>query len=168
MMKSSEKKQRVFLEDSIDREVGQNIMIRIGTIDEMEQDSGEKWMIVRSPKEIPVDAKHVPALSPSLELFQVYKEARKKGIWDEDFFQKVYVSWFLADLRANQETLDLLDYLCRAGKTRDFYLCCYCTKECECICHRSIIAGVLQGRGALVIGSEYRKYSKMLKKLENE
>lgn len=141
-------------------------MIRIGSIEKMDEYPGEKWMIVRSPKEIPADVKHVPVLSPSPELFQVYKEARKKGIWDEDFFQRVYVPWFIANLRVNQEALDLLEYLCRESKKRDFFLGCYCKEEKQC--HRVLIAILLQIEGATIEDFDYTKYGRLFEKIKNE
>lgn len=108
----------------------------------------EVWWIVRSPKDILEEAKWVPELSPSPELFQKYREAYHAGEFGEKFFKEVYVPQFLEELLADKNELAILDKLCRESENKNIALCCYC--EDEDLCHRSIIAGILLGLGAKV------------------
>ena len=65
--------------------------------------------------------------------------------------------WFLKNLEKNLEAQERLEYLCKESRTKKIALCCYC--EDESLCHRSIIAGILLGMGAVIETKEaYRKY----------
>lgn len=134
-------------------------MIRLGNIRDIESSRAENWMIVRKPGEIPENAKHVPELSPSPELFQKYRQAFHAGKFDRSFFDKVYVPQFLRELTQNQPALALLDKLKVESEKKDFFLCCFCANAS--FCHRSIIAGLLLGMGAAIeTAPEYIKYYK--------
>ena len=78
----------------------------IPKIDETKYD--EVWWIVRSPDKIPTIEKLVQELSPSKEVFKAYRKAFHLGIFDEEYFQTVYVPDFLDDLVKNQSALDML------------------------------------------------------------
>ena len=79
------------------------------------------------------------------------------GRFGTEYFQNVYVPWFLKDLEKNLEAQERLEYLCKESRMKRIALCCYC--EDESLCHRSIIAGILLGMGAEIeTKEEYRKY----------
>ena len=51
-------------------------MLTVGSYQEMDQNKYEEnWLIVRKPDDLPDFVKHIPALSPSPDLFQKYREA---------------------------------------------------------------------------------------------
>lgn len=133
-------------------------MIRIERIPDISLiEYDEVWWIVRSPDDPPKEEKLVQSLSPSIELFQKYREAFHAGRFGAEFFQKEYVPQFLKDLAENQEARKDLEYLCEKSRTEDIALGCYC--ENEKLCHRSIIAGILKGMGAQIEAEqEYLKY----------
>ena len=118
----------------------------IPKIDETKYD--EVWWIVRSPDKIPTIEKLVQELSPSKEVFKAYRKAFHLGIFDEEYFQTVYVPDFLDDLVKNQSALEKLGWLCEKSREKNIILGCYC--EEEALCHRSIIAGILLGMGAKI------------------
>lgn len=64
----------------------------IPKIDETKYD--EVWWIVRSPDSTPTTEKLVQELSPSKEVFKAYRKAFHLGIFDEEYFQTVYVPDF--------------------------------------------------------------------------
>lgn len=143
-------------------------MIKIGSVSEMKPSLyDENWLIVRKPDEVPAFVKHEPLLSPSLELFRSYREAYHAGVFDQEFFDQVYVPRFLQDLSENQEALAVLDSLVKKSKYTDILLACYC--EDEAMCHRSIIGGVLLGMGAEIdTKPEYKKYYDALTEIRGD
>ena len=63
-------------------------MLTVGSYQEMDQNKYEEnWLIVRKPDDLPDFVKHIPALSPSPDLFQKYREAWKKRLI-RNFFMK--------------------------------------------------------------------------------
>lgn len=138
-------------------------MIRIGNYLELDEKKyDENWMIVRKPDEMPEFAKHVPALSPSPELFRKYRAAYHEGKFNQKFFDEVYVPQFLMELSENEEAMNMLQMLVEISDKKDIFLACYC--EVETMCHRSIIAGVLLGMGAVIDTKEdYIKYATKLR-----
>ncbi len=139
-------------------------MITTGCIPKINPDDfDEVWWIVRSPDTIPVKEKLVllvSELAPSPELFRDYRQAFHAGRFGTEYFQNVYVPWFLKDLEKNLEAQERLEYLCKESRTKRIALCCYC--EDESLCHRSIIAGILLGMGAVIeTKEEYLKYIEM-------
>ena len=106
----------------------------------------EVWCIVRSLKTMPYFANipvfHVPNLSPSEELFHDYLHWRDYGMWNESTFIKEYVPRFLNEMHSlpNRKALNALWF---AQKQKNILLLCYCEEERTC--HRSIVAGLLQG-----------------------
>ena len=71
-------------------------MIKVGNVSEInEYQYDENWLIVRKPDEIPAFVKHEPLLSPSPELFRKYREAYHAGLFNQEFFDQVYVPQFL-------------------------------------------------------------------------
>lgn len=122
-------------------------MIKVGNVSELnEYQYDENWLIVRKLDEIPAFVKHEPLLSPSPKLFRKYREAFHAGLFNQEFFDQVYVPQFLKELAENTEAMAVLNRLVKDSKSKDIFLACYC--ETESMCHRSIIAGVLLGMGA--------------------
>lgn len=122
----------------------------------------EIWMIVRSYKNPNPNIKHVPELSPQPGLFKTYRHLAETNQWNQDAFKNIYVPQFLYDLRHSQSArnkLNLLYQLDKAGKR--ICLLCYCADET--LCHRSIIAGMLQATGCdvkITSGTDYTHYYK--------
>jgi len=120
-------------------------MITIGTIRNCDNNKyDENWAIVRSLKNSDDHIKQVAALSPSKELFYLYRDLCSKNQWNAEAFAKIYVPQFLKELRHGPEKgIDFLNQLYKADKAnKNIYLACFCNDET--LCHRSIIAGLLQ------------------------
>lgn len=110
----------------------------------------EVWAIVRSLKNKAQHIKHVPELSPSWDLFKQYLRLRDSGQWNAAAFKSIYVPAFLREMQAEQarKKISELVELDRQGKK--ICLVCFCYDET--LCHRSIIAGILQCMGVQVQG----------------
>ena len=108
----------------------------------------------------------VPELSPSWDLFNKYRALVKNGTWNKESFAEVYVPQFLNEIKNSSEARHTLNELYKVSKTReDIVLCCFCGDE-E-LCHRSIVAGLLQGVGVTVKGvkTDYSKCYDMYKEV---
>ena len=108
----------------------------------------ETWAIVRSLKN-PGKMRRVPELSPSWALFKKYLRLR-----DAD---KI-----MAGMEAQRKLSELIE-LDKQGKR----ICMACFCRDEALCHRSIIAGIVQSAGIQVQGvkgdySEYGRYKEIL------
>lgn len=142
-------------------------MIRVGKIADMNNKISstaicENWMIVRSPDILLPYAKHEPQLAPSAELFKEYRKVFHTGTFDSEYFDHIYVPRFLKEMAYNQEAQKLLMTLCEESRKKDYFLGCYC--ENEKLCHRSLIAGILLGMGALIhTDPDYIKYFHMFR-----
>lgn len=126
------------------------------------QDTKNSWIIARSVKTLPDGALWVPELSPSRELLSDYLRLRKMGLWNEHAFKTIYVPTFLREMKGSKEAkqyLNLLFNLSKKGKTIE--IACFC--QDETMCHRSIIAGLLQGVGTQVTTDKNRDYSDYLR-----
>lgn len=123
----------------------------------------EVWAIVRSLKSQSKALKQVTALSPSADLLGRYLALKGMGNWNAQTFTEVYVPQFLREMKENPEAKSALNYLWSQDKQgKNICLVCFCTDET--LCHRSIIAGLLQGVGANVVtdtGDDYMKYHQM-------
>lgn len=137
-------------------------MIRVGKAEEIDAlKYDENWLIVRKPQSIPDFVKHEALLSPSPELFRIYRKAYYAGLYDQTFFDQVYVPQFIEELSQNEEALFVLRKLVSMSMEKDILLTCYC--QLESMCHRSIIAGILLGMGASIETEDaYGKYFEML------
>jgi len=138
-----------------------NTMITVAYIRKINYtDYNEVWAIVRSLKN-PGNMKHVPALSPSWNLFKTYLGLRDAGKWNAESFRDVYMTVFLREMRspAVRDKLTELIRLDRQGKR--ICLACFCPDET--LCHRSIVAGILQYAGIPVNGvkDDYSQYGRM-------
>lgn len=118
------------------------------------------YAIVRSWKDQNPHITQMADLSPQPELFRTYRRLAETNQWNHDTFQNTYVPQFLHDLRHNQNAIDKLNQLCKDDKAgKHICLLCFCTDET--MCHRSIIAGLLQAVGCdvrLKSGADYRRY----------
>lgn len=140
-------------------------MIRIVNIRDLRQNDGsESWAIVRSFKNQSSWIKHVPELSPSRDLFCKYLDMKNKGQWNQNAFDNIYVPQFLHEMRTI--SYDMLNKVYIMDKNgADISMACFCPGE---LCHRYIVAGLLQGAGCNVVtdtGKDYSKYFEMYKKL---
>lgn len=139
-------------------------MIFIGRINEVKPNEyDETYAIVRSMKNPSPWIKQLPVLSPSKDLFVKYLTLKKTGRWNAETFKTIYLPQFLDEMRT-EAALDALNKLCRnsqAGKR--IALVCFCTDET--LCHRSIVAGILQGAGADVKLTSDTDYSHYYKKI---
>ena len=139
-------------------------MIRITSFDECNvKDYDEAWAIVRSAKKVPGSYKVVPELSPSEELYKWYLEKKKTLKWCKTLFDGQYVPRFIAEF--GREGKDKLNELYRLEKKKkNIALVCFC--PFETMCHRSIIAGFLQGSGKYNVvtdtGNDYSYYYRLL------
>lgn len=84
---------------------------------------------------------HVPELSPSTKLFYEYLDMKKKGQWNRDAFNNIYVPQFISEMVIHSR--DILNGLYKAAATGDIILACACRDES--LCHRSILMGLMQG-----------------------
>lgn len=135
-------------------------MIKIGDINGIDMKYDENWILVRSVKMLPEYAAQVAELSPSVDLFCKFQEAAKSNKVDKNWFDEVYAPQYIKELKTNSKAVKMLAKLWDDSKTKTIYLCCYCHDEC--LCHRSIIAGMLLGSGAKVeCENEYAKYWKI-------
>ena len=140
-------------------------MIVIGNVKDISPLYDKNLMIVRSADSVPEYAEQITELSPSPKLFKLYREAYHKGNFNEDWFRKFYVPMFIKELKSNISALAKLDELCKASRDSKIFLCCYC--EDDCLCHRSIIGGILLGMNAEIeVNSDYIKYYKLFLKSE--
>lgn len=138
-------------------------MIRITNISNVKR--GEQdyaYAIVRSMKHPSDWLVQLPVLSPSTGLFFDYRRMANAGTWNARSFEERYVPRFLEEMRSPEARAELnrLYRLDRQGAT--VALCCFCRDES--LCHRSIIAGLLQGVGANVRvdgGADYSRYWSM-------
>lgn len=106
----------------------------------------------------------MPVLSPSWDLFGRYRNAVKNGTWNEDFFQSIYVPQFLQEMKYPAARRALNGIYLADKQSRRMALVCFCNDES--LCHRSILAGLLQGVGCDVTtptGKDYSRYYEMLK-----
>lgn len=99
----------------------------------------EIWYIVRSLKPMQlidgVVSKHIPLLSPSIELFYQKEQLRKKYQWTKNVFDISFKPKFVSEIKTNNEAVSLIKYLATTEKR--ILLVCYCARED--MCHRSII-----------------------------
>ena len=137
-------------------------MIYIKSIRDVERGEYDyTWAITRSNK-VPVWMTNIQELSPSWDLFNKYRELAAKGQWNLNTFKTLYVPQFLRELNnpASRKALNTLVKLDRHGAS----VCLVCFCPGEQLCHRSIIAGILQGAGCYVVteaGTDYSSYYEM-------
>lgn len=134
-------------------------MIDIKRINEVRQgEYDETWAIVRSMRNPSPWMRQVQELSPSSELFRAYLALRDAGRWNANAFRDIYVPRFLYQVKHDPAALRALNALYAADQRdgKRVALVCFCPDETTC--HRSIVAGLLQGVGANVRTSSGRDY----------
>ena len=118
------------------------------------------YAIVRSFKNPNPNIIQMSDLSPQPGLFKTYRHLAETNQWNRDAFDNIYVPQFLYDLRHNKHAIAKLNQLFKDDKAgQRICLLCFCTDEA--MCHRSIIAGLLQAVGCdvkLESGADYRHY----------
>lgn len=129
----------------------------------------EVWAIVRSLKYPSPKLIQTVSLAPSMELFNDYLSIKHADNWNEQTFTSIYVPKFMKEM-LDLQACSSLDYLYAQDKMdKKICLVCFCTDEK--LCHRSIIAGLLQGSGCNVVtdtGTDYSEYYQMWERLQNE
>lgn len=145
-------------------------MIRITSIRGIKDDTyDEIWAIVRSMKSQSNTIKQVIALAPSENLFHKYLTLKKEHVWNKQMFDNVYVPQFMSEM-FNKISSDALNYLYAQDKMgKKICLVCFCPDEK--LCHRSIIAGLLQGTGCNVITdtkTDYSDYYRLWANMQDE
>ena len=145
-------------------------MISIGSFKDISDKYDEIWLIVRSLKEMPrcgdVPIYHIPALSPSPDLFHRYLSLRDAGAWNKQTFETIYKPIFLEEMK-KPEASGALGFLKQRAHNKHILLACYCPSD-E-MCHRSIVYQlVLQETFyMLVAGSRgYNNYTEMCQVLD--
>lgn len=135
-------------------------MIYIGNIREVDRGNFDQtWAIVRSLKSRADGITQVQVLSPSWNLFGKYQNLKKQGRWSADTFKGVYVPQFLREMKSEAACAKLNELYTASKAGQRIALLCFCPDER--LCHRSIIAGLLQGVGAEVklnSGADYTEY----------
>lgn len=123
------------------------------------EDYDEVWAVVRSMKNPSPKMKQVQALSPQLDLFFEYRRLAVAGQWNRESFQNIYVPKFLEGMvNSTEGAADKLNELWQKDKAGlRICLACFCTDED--MCHRSILAGLLQGAGCSVVTETGKDYS---------
>lgn len=121
----------------------------------------EVWAIVQSMKNSHPNIRQVKELAPTKSLFFMYCNMAKANTWNRQAFDEIYVPQFIHDFITNKtQTFLLMNQLYQIDKAnKRICLLCFCTDET--MCHRSIIAGLLQGVGCNVqteTGNDYTKY----------
>lgn len=125
------------------------------------------YAIVRSMKNQSPWIEQLPVLAPSKDLFFKYRNWVTNGEWNHEKFRSGYVPQFLREMTAQPARTMLNELYRRSGEGEHIQLCCFCTDET--LCHRSIIAGLLQGAGAnvwLSSGADYSGYFEQYKRLQ--
>lgn len=134
-------------------------MIYVRNIKEVKQGQFDAvFAIVRSYKGKQTWIKQMAELSPSWNLFTTYRDLARRNEWNAETFQKIYVPKFLKEMH-EPSARDYLNMVYALGKRSSVALVCYCSDET--LCHRSIVAGLLQGVGAeveLPSGADYSRY----------
>lgn len=129
----------------------------------MQYPTANNFAIVRSLREgIPLT--QLRALAPSTRLFSFYMQNRNN--WSAELFDAEYVPTFLYDMKHSVDARFWLNKIARTMESEDYVLSCFCHDERTC--HRSIIAGLLQGAGLPVevdSGADYSRYYQMYKEV---
>ena len=145
-------------------------MIRITNIRNIGLNYDEVWAIVRKMKGSSSAIRQITGLSPSPDLFFKYRSLEKEGNWNADTFRSVYLPQFLKEIYESKEARFLLNQLyLRDKQERNVCLVCFCADET--LCHRSIVAGLLQGVGCNVVtdtDNDYTEYYQMFLNLKGK
>lgn len=129
----------------------------------------QTWAIVRFYKGHSGWIRHVPQLSPSHRLWATFHKLQLGGEWNAENFDHIYLPAFLEEMRGEpaREKLNELYRLDKEGKR--IALVCFCKDEA--LCHRSVVAGLLQGVGcnvSLPSGNDYSEYYRRYKQAKGD
>lgn len=144
-------------------------MVSIGSFKDISDKYDEVWLIVRSLKAMPtcnVPVYHVPALSPSPELFHCYLAWRDAGMWNKQMFDSRYKPMFLQEMKS-PEASGMLGILKERAQDKHILLACYC--PADEMCHRSLVYQLYLQETfyMLVAGSRgYNNYDEMCQVLD--
>lgn len=145
-------------------------MIAIKSIKNVKyEEFDETWAIVRSMKNPSKHIKQVPELSPSLNLFFKYRTLVQENKWNKQTFDTIYVPQFLKEMHEEQ-SINILNKLYQIDK-KGGKICLVCFCPDETMCHRSIIAGLLQGVGCNIqteTNNNYTRYYKMYNEIRRK
>lgn len=135
-------------------------MIAIHNIRDVKQGQfDEVWAIVRYYKGKSDWIKQIIDLAPSHYLWSKYQSLKLGKNWNIESFNSIYLPIFLKEMKT-ESAKKRLNELYKADKDgKCIALVCFCTDEA--LCHRSIIAGLLQGVGCNVYtptNSDYSEY----------
>lgn len=108
----------------------------------------EVWAIVRSLKSKSSRLTQVQELSPSWNLFQTYLGLKDRGEWGEKAFAEIYTPQFMQEMQSAPAQRKLNELIQKHNEGKHIALCCFCTDVS--LCHRSLIAKILQERGVTI------------------
>lgn len=134
-------------------------MITIGNIYRADPFRYDKaYAIVRSFRHPVEGFQQLDTIAPDWHLLGAVNTWRREGIWNTETFSNIYVPQFLQGIHESPAARRTLNNLFLQSETQNILLVCFCGRED--ICHRSIIAGLLQGAGANVnpLTPNYTKY----------
>lgn len=136
-------------------------MIYIGNIHQNFSPDTIVWAVVRSNKNIPRGVQWVPELAPSWDLFSKYLTWRSNKQWNLSRFTTEYVPQFIKELKYSDKAMIAIQKLKQlTNDGRSVALVCFCPNQD--LCHRAILAGILQGMGFPVDAPDYSHYYQML------
>ena len=140
-------------------------MITVANISDIEPSQyDEVWAIVRSPKNAPKWMRHVPELSPSWSLFELYRKKRASSLWTRTVFEEEYVPRFLDEMKTKAARDKLNELFLRSRNGEHIVIACFCSDVGKC--HRSIVASLLDGVGCeveMLDGTVNKSYYAMYK-----
>lgn len=120
------------------------------------------YAIVRSMRRPKKGVTQLQALSPSMSLLRDYNRWKNNGEWNREKFEQEYLPRFIEEMK-QPEARKALNKLYKELKDgKNIALTCFCGDES--LCHRSIIAGILQGLGVDIAtegGADYSRYYEM-------
>lgn len=143
-------------------------MIRITNIRMLNPHEADySFAIVRSMRSPIKYVEQETALSPSWDLLRTYMDLKNEGKWNKEAFQSIYVPQFLREVKGNPDAIARLNWMWKRDRQGcSIEAACFC--EDEDTCHRSIVAGLLQGTGCNALtqtGTDYSEYFRMFKAL---
>lgn len=118
----------------------------------------KRYAVVRSYKHPSALFTQLSIIAPSTDLFYKCQELKQQKNWNESTFAEIYIPNFLKQMHGEKEAA-VLNNLFHTSETENIVLACFCHDEIHC--HRSILAGLLQGAGADVrtlTNTDYSKY----------
>lgn len=135
-------------------------MFFVGNIREVHRNEYDKvYAIMRSDSFCSDWIFHNSNLSPSWDLFNEFRRLKANNLWNKDSFNEIYVPRFLKEISSYSGVWAMQHLLQEESSGKSIALVCTCKDE-E-LCHRSIVAGLLQGMGydvRLNSGKDYSKY----------